>query len=240
MRYDKLDILRWSAIILMIVFHINYSLLNIFSINFLNFSTFFWYIIWKIWVFLFIIISSISFLLSEKKYGDKVNKKYFNYFVFLGIIALFITLLTYIFIRSQLILFGIIHFFSISFLLMTFFRKFRLFNIFIWIIIMLIPVFFDMETSVNYLFFLWFIPDSFYSADFYPLIPYFWLFLSSYSISLYLYEKQILQKILTWEKKWFSYNFLKFMWKNSLLIYLIHQPIIILSIYLIIKLWIIK
>jgi uncharacterized membrane protein len=92
----------------------------------------------------------------------------------------------------------------------------------------------------NYLFILWFIPSNFYSADFWPLIPYFWVFQISYAISLYLYEKNILQKILSWEKKWFVYTFFKFMWKNSLLIYLIHVPIIISLIYLSIKIWLIQ
>jgi uncharacterized membrane protein len=156
----------------------------------------------------------------------------------LWIIGILITLFTYIFIREQIILFGILHFFSISFFIIIFFRKLRYWNLLIWIIIILIPIFFDMIISYNYLFFLWFIPDTFYSADFWPLIPYFWIFLLSYTISLFLYEKKILQKILSWEKEWFIYNFLKFMWKHSLIIYLIHVPIIISFIYLLIKIWI--
>lgn len=240
MRYDKLDILRWIAIIMMIIFHINYSLLNIFSISYLNFSDFFWFLFWRFWVFLFITISSVSFLLSEKKHWDKVDKKYLKYALYLWAIALIITLFTYIFIREQLILFGIIHFFSLSFLLIILLRKARYLNLLIGLIIMLIPFIIDMTVSFDYLFFLWFISTNFYSADFYPIIPYFWLFLFTYSIWLYLHEKQILQKILSWEKKWFAYNFFKFMWKHSLIIYLIHVPIIVSLIYLLVKIWIIQ
>ncbi len=240
MRYDKLDILRWIAISMMIVFHINYSLLNIFSNSFLNFSEIFWSIFWSIWWLLFITISALSFLLSEKKHWDKVNKKYLKYALILWIIAIFITVFTYIFIREQIILFGILHFFSLSFLLIVFFRKLRYTNLLIWISIILIPIVFDITIDSKYLFFTWFIPHTFYSADFWPLIPYFWVFLTSYTISLYLYEKNILHKILSWEKKWFVYNFLKFMWKNSLVIYLIHVPIIVSLIYLLVKIWLIQ
>lgn len=240
MRYDKLDILRWIAISMMIVFHINYLLLNIYSISFFNFSEIFRHIFWLCWWSLFIIISAISFLLSEKKHWDKICKKYLKYALSLWLIALFITIFTYVFIREQIILFWILHFFSLAFLLITFFRKLRYWNLLIWIIIILFPIILDMKINSSYLFFLWFIPHTFYSADFWPIIPYFWVFLISYSLSLYLYEKNILQQILTWEKKWFLYNFLKFMWKNSLLIYLIHVPIIVSLIYLLVKIWLIQ
>ena len=232
MRYEKLDIFRWIAILLMIIFHINYSLSDIFSIDFLNFSEIFRFLLWKIWVLLFISISWISFFLAEKKYWNKIYKKYLKYSIFLWIISFFITLFTYIFFKEQFIAFGILHFFSLSFLLIIFFRKLKYWNFLLGIIIILIPVFFTMETNLHYLFFLWFIYPSFYSADFYPIIPYFWVFLLSYSSSIFLDNKQALWKIFWWKHTWIINKFLKFMWKNSLVIYLIHQPIIIFIIYL--------
>ncbi len=235
MRYEKLDILRGIAITLMIIFHINYSLTNIFWINFLNFSDILWIIIWKISVFLFIIVSWISFLLAEKKYKNNIYKKYLKYSFYLWILSFFITFLTYLFINSQIILFGIIHFFFVSYLLMLAFHRFKYYNIIIWIIIILLPIFISMETSSHYLFFLWFLYPWFYSADFYPIFPYFWVFLLSYSISFFLYEKSLLTKIFWWEYIWILNNFLKYIWKRSLFIYLIHQPIIIWVIYLLIK-----
>lgn len=45
MRLEKLDIFRGIAIVLMVLFHLNYSLVYIFGIETLNFSTIFWYII---------------------------------------------------------------------------------------------------------------------------------------------------------------------------------------------------
>ncbi len=232
MRYEKLDIFRWIAILLMIIFHINYSLSDIFSIDFLNFSEIFRFLLWKIWVLLFISISWISFFLAEKKYWNKIYKKYLKYSIFLWIISFFLTLFTYIFFKEQFIVFGILHFFALSFLLILFFRKLKYWNFLLGIIIILIPVFFTMETNLHYLFFLWFTYPSFYSADFYPIIPYFWVFLLSYSSSIFIDKKQVLWKIFWWKHTWIINNFFKFMWKNSLIIYLIHQPIIIFIIYL--------
>lgn len=235
MRYEKLDILRGIAIVLMVLFHLNYILVHIFWIDSLNFSFIFWFFVGKIWALLFIIISGISFFLAEKKYADKVVHKYLKYAFFLWIISFFISLYTYLFLPSQIILFGILHFFCLSFLLILFFRRFGYFNFLFWILIILFPLFFTMKTSSHYLFFLGFLYPWFYSADFYPVFPYFWVFLFSYTSAIFLSEKGFLEIIFWWKYSWKITNFLKFIWKNSLLIYLIHLPIIIGIMYLILK-----
>lgn len=83
MRFQRLDILRGIAIVLMVLFHLNYSLVNIFGIEFLNFSEIFWYILGKISAIGFITIAGISFFLAEKKYGKDLWKKYWKYSVVL-------------------------------------------------------------------------------------------------------------------------------------------------------------
>lgn len=232
MRFELLDIYRWIAIILMILFHINYSLLNIFNINLLNFSEYFWLIIWKIAVFLFIFIAWIWFFLAEKKYKNKVFLKYLKTSLKLFFIAFIISFVTYFILDwTQFIRFWIIHFFSLSFFLILFFRKFKFYNIFIWTFILIYWFYYIPVIKNEYLYFLWFMYPWFKSADYYPLIPYFGLMLYWYSFWLILDRFNKLDLLKSKSKDSSINLFLSYLWKKSIIIYLIHQPIILLVLY---------
>lgn len=232
MRLEKLDILRWIAIVLMVIFHINYSLLYIFNNNILNFSTSFWFIIWKISVILFIFIAGISFFLAEKKYWDKIIAKYIKISLLLWWIAWMISLFTYTFFIEQFIRFWIIHFFALSFLLILIFRKFEYYNILFWFIIIVYGIFFIPIIENKHLYWLWFEYIWFKSADYYPIFPYFWIMLLWYAFSMYLdkIDKLSIFKLNSWKNTF--YKTLEYLWKKSLIIYLIHQPIIIWFLYI--------
>lgn len=234
MRLEKLDIFRWVAIFLMIIFHLNYTLINIFSINLLNFSNTFWFIIWKISVFLFIFISWIWFFLAEKKYNKKIIKKYIKVSAFLWIIAIFISIITYFILDwQQYIKFWIIHFFSLSFLLLLIFRLFKFYNLFLWTIILIYGLYFIPIINSEYFYYLWFTYPWFKSADYYPIIPYFWIMLYWYIFALFLDKIGKIYIFKIKGKNNFIWTLLSYMWKKSLLIYIIHQPIIILILYII-------
>lgn len=244
MRLEKLDIFRWIAIILMVIFHLNYSLVNIFGNDIINFSENFWFIIWKIAALLFIFIWGISFFLAENKYWKQINSRYLKVSVILWIIASGITISTHLFFPEQYIKFWIIHFFALSFLLLLFFRKLKYYNVLLWVLTIITGVLFTWDIQNQYLYFLWFTYPWFSSADFYPILPYFWIILLWYSFTLFLQDNNYLnilalhkQKNKTNIKNIFSYynKILKILWRiwrYSLVIYLVHQPIIIGIIYL--------
>ena len=70
-------------------------------------------------------------------------------------------------------------------------------------------------------------PD-FYSVDYFPILPWFFLFVAGYYLYRYIENKEAILEKLKW-----GIPGLNFLGENSLLIYLIHQPII----YGILQLW---
>ena len=236
MRFKKLDYIRALAVILMIFFHLNYILVEIFSINFLNHFPIFWRIIQVFWWFLFIFIAWFSFYLSSEKYKKEVNKKYIKITLRLFILALLISFFTYIFIPSQFISFWILHFFALWFLLLLIFKNFWYYNLIIAIILFILWFYFPIITEYKYLIFLWIVYKWFYSADYYPIIPYFSYMLFWLIFAKYLSQKNKLSIFYSDSNTRFS-NILSFIWKHSLLIYIIHTPIIYAIIYISLKIF---
>ncbi len=217
----------------MVIFHLNYSLVNIFNNNILNIYDDLWFYIWRISALLFIFISWISFFLAEKKYGSNITKKYTQIILLLWVIAWFISLSTFLFFPDQYIRFGIIHFFALSFFLMLFFRKLHYYNIIIAICIIVFGFYFIPIIDNQYFYFLWFVYRWFRSADFYPILPYFAFMLLWYSYGLFLSNTDRLNILKLKTDNNILYTFFWYLWKRSLILYLIHQPIIIFILFII-------
>ncbi len=229
MRYQYLDILRWIAILLMILFHLNYSLVYIFENNILNFSETFWFVLGKTSALWFMIISGVSFFLAREKYGDEIRKKYIKYAGILALIALWITIWTALFMSSQLIVFGILHLFAVSFFLLPFIAKLEYFSGFLAIILIASWAVFPLMTNIWWLFPVGIISPEFYSADYYPLIPYFWYILLWFFVWKCMQKYKLFRYLSLWREMNALEKVLRYMGRNSLVIYVLHQPIIIAS-----------
>ncbi len=178
------------------------------------------------------ILTSLSWILFQRVIGflflfctgaalyfHKNPKKRFKRFLELGAIALLISFATWLYAGEAFVKFGIIHLIAVSNLLILLFPRSpynALLGIFI-IILGLRPIY----TDLPFLFWLGPITKDYVALDHYPLIPWFGAVLIGYSFAPYL------QKINL------SNTLLEKIGKNSLLIYLIHQPLLIILISLI-------
>ena len=237
-RLERIDILRGSAIVLMILFHLNYSLVHIFDSEILNLSEYFWFFLGKISALSFIFLAGFSYFLAEQKYGKKVKQKYLRYAVILGFFALCISFFTYFLFPEQFIAFGILHFFALSFLLLPYFTR-----LWYWIIplagaIILSGAYFFPVVESAFFFPLGFRNIEFFSADYYPLFPYFGVLLLGYVGARFSSQYWLLKYLSLSRKIYFWERGLIYLGKRSLLVYLIHQPIIIWVLFVLQYLWV--
>ncbi|WP_143315325.1 heparan-alpha-glucosaminide N-acetyltransferase domain-containing protein [Clostridium sp. HBUAS56017] len=234
-RVQLIDELRGLAIILMIIYHFIYQYVLWMSSNSKILDNI---IIEGIRLgaeFLFITISGISSSFSRNNFRRGLIC------VYLGI---FITVVTYIFVPRELISFGILHFLGISIifyeLLIDRIRKITPNRGLVLSLILFIVTYvvlyegsylkerMKLSWIINlknngYLNFIGIKSNSFISSDFFPIIPWFFLFLSGGFIG----EKiKKIDKIKDGNKIEFLI-FLRWLGRNSLLIYMTHIPIII-------------
>ncbi|MCZ7393645.1 MAG: heparan-alpha-glucosaminide N-acetyltransferase [Candidatus Methanoperedens sp.] len=221
-RIQTVDLIRGVDIVLMILF--NYSVtLSYFRLINMPSNFLYLFVFPRAIALIFIFISGVAAHISFEKNKENFSKKYLKRGGKLLIFAAFITLFTYIFVPEGTIFFGILHFFSVSSFLVPFFIRYNKLNLIGGLLIILSGFYLQItQFDFSYLFWLGFMPKNFSTFDYFPLIP--WLgvlMLGIYSGKYFVRRTTDLK----FESR-FAAAFM-FLGKNSLTIYLIHQPVLI-------------
>ena len=232
-RVYLIDEIRGFAILCMVIYHGVYDLLAIFGISFPFFfsplmngvRTFF------AGTFIFISGTACQFSHNNLKRGA----------ICLGL-GLAITLFTALFLPEELIVFGILHMLGISMMLFGLLRPlFQKIHPMVGAAIMLvlfiftygitsgyvgIPYFWEIPLpdflySTNYLFPLGFIPAGFYSADYFSLLPWLFLFFMGSFVGVYVKEGRFPTPFYQKHSR-----FLSFVGRKTLIVYVLHQPVL--------------
>ena len=233
-RIHTLDELRGIAIFCMIFFHAFYTIGYFFGYD------------WGVWLVnlfrpaepffagLFIVISGIACNLSHSNLERGVK---------LALIALAITLITYLTVgQENMIQFGILHMLACCMLLYGLSNKYLklipswlgiLINVILFVLTLQIPHHIfglpplfsvtvpDSWYSTSFLFMFGFPNDTFVSSDYFPLVPWLFLFFAGTYLGRIGVKKKFPKPLF---KK--RLGFFGFLGRHSLLIYLMHQPII--------------
>ncbi len=225
-RYSEVDILRGIAVVMMVIFHFVFDL-DYFNIYKFNIYNGFWLYFARLIaiIFIFLVGVSLALVYYRKNFG------FLDYFKKGSIVfgfGLLITLITWLFIREGTIIFGILHFIGISIILGSLFLRFKELNLVFGGILIGLG-FYIKNFVVNYPWLVWLGLrfNNFYTLHYFPLLPWFGVILLGIYSGKLLYPKGKRRFNINLENKYLS-----FLGRHSLVIYLLHQPILILVINL--------
>jgi len=226
-RFYEIDSLRGLAITMMIAFHFFFDLkfLGLYSFE----SDLFWWLFPRLIASTFILLVGVSLTLSYSRV--RTRKRVFLKYLLRGLkifsLGLVITLVTWLFIGKGFVVFGILHLIGLSIILAYPLLKYEKLNLYLGTILMILGWYLStLRFDFSWLLWLGFIPESFYSVDYVPLLPWFGLVPIGIFLGKMLYPNgKRCFKIAEFKNP--LVNFFSFLGRNSLLIYLIHQPLIV-------------
>ena len=237
-RFWEIDFMRGLSIVMMIIFHLIYDL-NYFNVyNFFLHSNF-WVYFARATATIFILIVGISLTLSysrARKIQDvkyKIFMKYFKRGLKIFSWGLILTLITWIFIKERFIIFGILHFIGISIILAYPFLQLRYWNLLIGAVIISVGIYLK-GITFDFDWFIWLglMPDNFSTLDIFPVFPWFGVILLGVFLGNILYPDYIRRFYLRDLTHLTFVRSFCFLGRHSLLIYLIHQPVLIMLLYI--------
>lgn len=217
-RFAELDFLRGSAILSMIIYHVFFQL-NFFGIYSVDVFNGWWYIFARSIAIIFLLLVGISIVLSYRSRKSNFRNLYRGKIVML--VALGVSLVTFLTFPEYTIYFGVLHFIAFMLLLSPFIVRLRSYPLVILSIVSIAIGFWFKSLIVEskYLFWIGLRSSTFKTFDYFPLFP--WLgvvFLGMFLGKIYYDNAKSLE--------FMNFNFLNWFSRNSLLIYLIHNPII--------------
>lgn len=227
-RFELLDIIRGTAILAMVLHHVGYDLVEFYDIKIPFLTTFYFYIIQFIFAGSFILVAGITSNFSRS------NLRRGLYCLGAGVL---VTVASLIISPDYPVYFGILQFMGVSMLLYGLFGK-ALKQIPdqiggpLWALLFAVNycIYKTMgRVSVEFLFPLGLVSEDFSAGDYYPLFPYFWLFLLGTVVG----RAILAGKLPVWFYKVKSAPVLSFVGRNTLLVYLLHQPAAFLLLWLI-------
>lgn len=231
-RFWEVDLLRGVAIVLMVFYHLVFDL-DYFAVYDINASSGFWLTVARAAASLFLLLVGLSLTLSYSRarlleQEDRFHLRLLKRSVWILSLAMGISIVTYLFIREGFIVFGVLHLIGLSLLLTYPFLRLQRYNFIFGFLFILLGIYLQ-TTSVEYPWFLWLglAPRTFYSVDYFPVFPWIGVILIGMGLGNLLYpgyRRRIPVRDFVGSSLVRS---LAFLGRNSLAVYLVHQPVII-------------
>jgi uncharacterized membrane protein len=231
-RFWEVDFIRGIAIVMVIFFHIliDFNFFNIYKIN--VFSGVLFPIAYAV-ATTFLLLVGLSLTLNFSRIKNVLTKKDAYVRILLhGLkifgIGLLVTLATWLYLGESFIIFGVLHCIGISIIFSILFLKFRVQNLVLGPVFIFLGLFLKTFT-VDFYWLAWlgFKPTTFYTVDYYPLLPWFGVVLIGVFLGNSLYPEGKRRYAVKDRSKVKVVRFFCFLGRHTLIVYLIHQPIIV-------------
>ena len=233
-RYIEIDVLRTLAIAGMVLYHTLYDLVIFYDWDIPLFSTG-WTLFARATATLFLLLVGISFAISWRNTKARLPltlayHKYLRRGLLILAGGILISTVTYAVEPETFVRFGILHLIGVSILLLPFFIVLKEGNALIGIAIISLWGTVRNTTATGPLLLPFGVmPPHFETIDYFPIIPWFGVILLGLSMGYFLYVRHAhpamrVSRVMQW---------ITWPGRNSLLLYLIHQPIILGILYLI-------
>jgi len=212
LRIDELDSLRATALVMMLVLNFVTDL-NHFGIMNTETGDQWWWMA-RIAASLFVGISGVSYFLAHRleydftKTSGRTKRLIFWAFV--------ITIITYIFEPSAYVRFGVLHLLALASIVAFPVARKPEFALGIGLILLIIPL-----SSNSNLVWLGLRETGFIAVDYFPLNPWLGIFFIGLALASRIYPEGKPLTEIQWPEKWLWFG------RNTLTIYVIHQPILI-------------
>jgi uncharacterized membrane protein len=239
-RFAELDLVRGLAVLMMVLYHFLFDI-TFFGIYPVDVTTGFWKIFAMVTASLFLLLVGISFTISASKAEATMERrnffmKYLKRGVSILLIAALITVVTWWYLGEGYIIFGILHLIGFSIIIAPFFFRRKLVSLYGGIFVIIVGILLQAVRGPFILLPLGIYPAAFYSVDYTPIFPWFGIVLIGIYLGGLLYPGG--KRGYTVPER-FNYSqlpavpgkVLAFLGRHSLVIYILHQPVIILLLH---------
>jgi len=234
-RYELLDVLRGSAILMMFSFHFSFDLNYFHYIRTDFYHNPFWLNYRILIVSTFLSVMGMSLYVAHHR-GLQMQK-YLRRLLWLVICALLITVATRYWAGNRFIYFGILHFIAAASVLALPFVRLYWTNLVLGVGIILISNFVSLEfMNPRYLNWIGLMQGKPLTEDYVPLFPWFGVVLLGIFFARWAQGEGNFPPFSQWRSRLAAFRVLRFGGRHSLLIYMLHQPVFIACLYLVSKL----
>lgn len=178
-RFWEIDVVRTVAVLIMIVFDVLYVLayLRIQNTGVPGPYQGFWWWMARVNASVFMFLAGVSLTISQARTSKRMSSFMLRGLKILGW-GMMITLLTWLIAPDEYVRFGILHFFGIAFIVAPFFLGFRYVNLIVGVALLAAGIYLlEQGVFVDLPWLLWLLPYRFVTLDYWPLVPWFGVFL---------------------------------------------------------------